>query len=126
MIDTDKYEGHAKGNWNWGKQGSTDNGDGTIMIRPFTQLESKSGVTLLAIHHGDAKQSDLKLIADAPLLLEEVKRLREALYKCWKDSGQSLYYLQVELLNDQEHWYQEMMCEDGSCEDCECGEKVIE
>ena len=59
-------------------------------------------------------------------LLTEVLRLREALYKCWKDSGQSLYYLQVELLNDQEHWYQEMMCEDGSCEDCECGEKVIE
>ena len=59
-------------------------------------------------------------------LIAEVKRLREALYKCWKDSGQSLYYLQVELLNDQEHWYQEMMCEDGSCEDCECGEKVIE
>lgn len=77
MIDADKYEGHTKGNWNWGKQGTTDNGDGTIMIRPFTQLESKSGVTLLAIHHGDAKQSDLKLIADAPKLLAEVKRLRE-------------------------------------------------
>ena len=77
MIETDKYEGHTKGNWNWGKQGTTDNGDGTIRIRPFTQLESKSGVTLLAIHHGDAKQSDLKLIADAPDLLAEVKRLQK-------------------------------------------------
>jgi len=76
MIDTDKYEGHNRGNWSWGNKGSTDNGDGTIMIRPFTQLESKSGVTLLAIHHGDAKQSDLELIADAPLLLAEVKRMR--------------------------------------------------
>jgi len=76
MIDTDKYEGHNRENWSWGNKGSTDNGDGTIMIRPFTQLESKSGVTLLAIHHGDAKQSDLELIADAPLLLAEVKRMR--------------------------------------------------
>ena len=76
MIDTDKYEGHNRGNWSWGNKGSTDNGDGTIMIRPFTQLESKSGVTLLAIHHGDAKQSDLNLIADAPLLLAEVKELQ--------------------------------------------------
>jgi len=77
MIDTDKYTGHTEGPWKWGKQGSTDNGDGTIMIRPFTQLESKSGVTLLAIHHGDAKQSDLKLMAATPDLLAEVKRLRE-------------------------------------------------
>ena len=67
-----------------------------------------------------------KLVDNYLNMQVEVKRLREALYKCWKDSGQSLYYLQVELLNDQEHWYQEMMCEDGSCEDCECGEKVIE
>ena len=35
MIDTDKYEGHSKGNWSWGNKGSTDNGDGTVMIRPF-------------------------------------------------------------------------------------------
>jgi len=79
MIDTDKYEGHTEGKWSWGNKGSTDNGDGTIMIRPFTQLESKSNVTLLAIHHGDAKQSDLNLMADAPLLLAEVKRLRDKL-----------------------------------------------
>jgi hypothetical protein len=69
MIDTDKYEGHNKGNWRWGNKGTTDNGDGTMMIRPFTQLESRTGVTLLAIHHGNAKQPDLNLIADAPLLL---------------------------------------------------------
>jgi hypothetical protein len=70
VIDTDKYEGHNKGNWRWGNKGTTDNGDGTMMIRPFTQLESRTGVTLLAIHHGNAKQPDLNLIADAPLLLD--------------------------------------------------------
>ena len=70
------------------------------------------------------------LIEDAPLLLEEVKRLRESLYKCWKDSGQSLHYLQVELLNDQEYWYEQMICDDDSkrcgdygIEDCECDEE---
>ena len=69
------------------------------------------------------------LIEDAPLLLE-VKRLRESLYKCWKDSGQSLHYLQVELLNDQEYWYEQMICDDDSkrcgdygIEDCECDEE---
>ena len=63
-------------------------------------------------------------------LLAEVKRLRELLYKCWKDSGQSLHYLQVELLNDQEYWYEQMICDDDSkrcgdygIEDCECDEE---
>ena len=87
MIDIDKYEGHNRGNWSWGNKGSTDNGDGTIMIRPFTQLESKSGATLLAIHHGDAKQSDLNLIKDAPLLLEEVKRLRKGIEQLYESIG---------------------------------------
>ena len=59
-------------------------------------------------------------------LLAEVKELREALYKCWRDSGQSLYYLQVELLKDQNHWYLQMMCDDGSCEDCDICNEVKE
>ena len=98
MIDTDKYEGHNRGNWSWGNKGSTDNGDGTIMIRPFTQLESKSGVTLLAIHHGDAKQSDLNLIADAPLLLEFVQKVVEEWGKpnqCNQAFGKDVRYLML-------------------------------
>tara|TARA_R100000008_G_C3444695_1_gene96256 strand:+ start:38 stop:409 length:372 start_codon:yes stop_codon:yes gene_type:complete len=66
-------------------------------------------------------------------LIAEVKRLRELLYKCWKDSGQSLYYLQVELLNDQEYWYEQMICDDDSkrcgdygIEDCECDDDCSE
>ena len=103
MIDTDKYEGRTPGQWS-----VTSIRDGSI---PWNT-------------------ADEELCADAPLLLAEVKRLRELLYKCWKDSGQSLHYLQVELLNDQEYWYEQMICDDDSkrcgdygIEDCECDEE---
>ncbi len=54
-------------------------------------MESIGGedkVTLIAIHHGDATSKDLKLMVDAPLLLEEVKRLREGIEDLlrWKTS----------------------------------------
>ena len=52
MIDTDKYEGHTEGKaWKW------EGWYGDILVK-FTH-------------------ADKQLIADAPLLLEEVKRLRE-------------------------------------------------
>ena len=83
MIDTDKYEGHTPAPWRFGKQGATHSEDGkTAIIRPYPQLESIGGedkVTLIAIHHGDATPKDLKLMIDAPLLLAEVKRLREGI-----------------------------------------------
>ena len=83
MIDTDKYEGHTPAPWRFGKQGATHSEDGkTAIIRPYPQLESIGGedkVTLITIHHGDATPKDLKLMIDAPLLLAEVKRLREAI-----------------------------------------------
>jgi hypothetical protein len=58
MIDTDKYEGHTPAPWRFGKQ------EPPLYLR-------------LAIQAGKAKSEDLQLMADAPLLLEEVKRLRE-------------------------------------------------
>jgi hypothetical protein len=60
MIDTDKYEGHTPAPWRFGKQ------EPPLYLR-------------LAIQAGKAKSEDLQLMADAPLLLEEVKRLREEL-----------------------------------------------
>ena len=63
MIDTDKYEGHTQGHW------ATTTRKGTWVV--YTQ------------DNGDVATmndyEDAKLIADAPLLLEEVKRLREAI-----------------------------------------------
>tara|TARA_R110001592_G_scaffold290640_1_gene559860 strand:+ start:223 stop:516 length:294 start_codon:yes stop_codon:yes gene_type:complete len=60
MIDTSKYEGHTQGHW------ATTTRKGTWVV--YTQ------------DNGDVATmndyEDAKLIADAPLLLEEVKRLR--------------------------------------------------
>ena len=62
-MNTDKYEGHTPAPWNvFGPYPLLRCGDyddeGVAQPLPFTQ-------------------ADVKLIADAPLLLEEVKRLRE-------------------------------------------------
>ena len=54
MIDTDKYEGHTEGEWDLHSMGD--------------------GWTI-----GQLKRIDRTLMQDAPLLLQEVKRLREAL-----------------------------------------------
>jgi len=84
MIDTDKYEGHTPAPWEftdfdplhlWGESPIISGGEG------YSQNEA-----------------DWKLIADAPLLLAEVKRLREKnetfyqslgpfLRACWKNGG---------------------------------------
>ena len=122
MIDTDKYEGHTEGPW-WINH---EDGDGATSIWNGTLDEGDMN----HVADVDVHDNDLRLIADAPKLLAEVKRLRDLLYKCWKDSGQSLHYLQVELLNDQEYWYEQMICDDDSkrcgdygIEDCECDEE---
>jgi hypothetical protein len=63
MIDTDKYTGHTQGHW------ATTTREGTWVV--YTQ------------DNGDVATmndyEDAKLIAAAPLLLAEVKRLREAI-----------------------------------------------
>jgi|TARA_R100000482_G_scaffold89983_1_gene36829 hypothetical protein len=80
MIDTDKYEGHTKGDnevgWritnNFVSNGKCPNDRYIAYVQAFSvvdfDLEDK------VIEFSDA---DANLIADAPLLLEEVKRLRD-------------------------------------------------
>ena len=69
MIDTDKYTEHTEGPWTW--RGETIDGDGKVnhticyMEHPYVD--------------GKMNEVDAQLIADAPLLLAEVERLREAL-----------------------------------------------
>jgi len=80
MIDTDKYEGHTEGPWVI----RTDKVAGatrmmTFFIRHYTDTEcgiSKLICSMQGIHEYNA---DAELIADAPLLLAEVKRLRDVL-----------------------------------------------
>ena len=69
MIDTDKYEGHTEGPW-WINH---KDGDGATSIWSGTIDEGDMN----HVADVDAHDSDLRLIADAPLLLAEVKRLRK-------------------------------------------------
>ena len=65
MIDTDKYEGHAEGDWDWDD---------------IDILMDTHGTPIAEMTEGwNTKEATAQLIADAPLLLAEVKRLREAL-----------------------------------------------
>ena len=78
MIDTDKYEGHTEDGETWGKYANCAS---WRQESPHTWCRSHAWATK---YLGDA---DALLIADAPLLLAEVKRLREELRltKEWLD-----------------------------------------
>ena len=65
MIDTDKYEGHTPAPWNLTSEGHIVADDMTVVCNKHTKR-------IVETNH-----KDTQLIADAPLLLEEVKRLRE-------------------------------------------------
>ena len=66
MIDTDKYEGHTPAPWKW-------------------IIDDKD--TYLSCFDNDV-EADSQLIADAPLLLAEVKRLREAFITAVRHVGE--------------------------------------
>ena len=77
MIDTDKYEGHRPGPWKiyydkWNKTG--------WYIDSIARYDVGEGDEICQLY-GTAQNKDptAKLIADAPLLLEAYKRLREQL-----------------------------------------------
>ena len=63
MIDTDKYEGHAEGEWKVGAR------KGALIVR------DSNGEEIAATN----SYPNARIMADAPKLLAEVKRLREAI-----------------------------------------------
>jgi len=67
MIDTDKYEGHTEGKWNLTPEGHIVADNMTVVCNKYTKR-------IVETNH-----KDIQLIADAPLLLAEVKRLRKKL-----------------------------------------------
>jgi|5B_taG_2_1085324.scaffolds.fasta_scaffold09826_8 hypothetical protein len=86
MIDIDKYEGHTPAPWQ--RRGMLFHPEYEDAIIPY--IEGDAGrlhgdVFLLSAKEmipnvsGDEVLANITLIADAPLLLEEVKRLREKL-----------------------------------------------
>jgi len=72
MIDTDKYEGHTKGIWIV-QSGSVYLAD---EVTPIARMDRDTNHTTPV-----ERDRNARLIADAPLLLAEVKRLREELDK---------------------------------------------
>tara|TARA_R100000008_G_C3435137_1_gene91615 strand:+ start:49 stop:417 length:369 start_codon:yes stop_codon:yes gene_type:complete len=87
MIDTDKYEGHTEGPWElsgyfsngwkiyWFDKEMSDNWDS---IRDFGE-EYRHEHFCHDVGVVASTEANAKLMADAPLLLAEVKRLRERL-----------------------------------------------
>ena len=70
MIDTNKYEGHTEGPWN-----ADDDGGGKYLH--IDAYGEEGDVCVARMVNGN--WIDTQLIADAPLLLEEVKRLRKGI-----------------------------------------------
>ena len=64
MIDTNRYEGHTEGIWAWER--------GTLNV-----LHVKDSEPMHTLLHDEKKDVDAQLIADAPLILEAYKQLRE-------------------------------------------------
>ena len=81
MIDTDKYEGHTPAPWlathDRLEHGWIVNSHGWRVY--VGEHEKRAEIANRTFDHDDLSEANARLIADAPLLLAEVKRLRERL-----------------------------------------------
>ena len=109
MIDTDKYEGHTPASWEW-------RGNFLIHMKQQDSIDIIDiGNHLTPLHPSmnikeDELLADLKLIADAPLLLAEVKRLREAMKTMLDDMNNASPEEDIEYwLDTWKHWLKEMI-----------------
>tara|TARA_B100002019_G_C21212398_1_gene570136 strand:+ start:577 stop:858 length:282 start_codon:yes stop_codon:yes gene_type:complete len=87
MIDTDNYEGHTEGPWDlevWG--------DEAFLYAPEIMAPNAESTSICKMHELNQTPEQIlangSLMADAPLLLEEVKRLRKEIavrfgYQAW-------------------------------------------
>ena len=85
MIDTDKYEGHTEGPWEAPHE---------ILVSGLNHIGPLSN------GQEEVNEVDAKLIADAPLLLAEVKRLREEKTFLLEYIRQSDIWLKAVMKND--------------------------
>jgi len=69
MIDTDKYTGHSKGPWEW-----------VIPEWGDDHIHDSEGNLIAQVTNIDEMQMNARLMADVPLLLAEVKRLRRVIH----------------------------------------------
>tara|TARA_R110001592_G_scaffold48007_1_gene151614 strand:- start:1328 stop:1705 length:378 start_codon:yes stop_codon:yes gene_type:complete len=79
MIDTDKYEGHTQGPWKAShdvvEYGHIVNNTGWRVY--VGEHEKRAEIQNYRFDHDELSEANARLIADAPLLLEEVRRLRD-------------------------------------------------
>ena len=86
QLDISKYEGHTPGPWVWAKYPETEN----LKWCLTRERETSTGIYIpetfcylvkfqQPLEKWNIHAQNYKLIADAPLLLEEVKRLRKEL-----------------------------------------------
>jgi len=106
MIDTDKYEGHTPGPllhgaWKLGHSG----------VSPFVHIgELTIHATNDYLQEIDMGDANARLIADAPKLLTEVKRLREAMKTMLDDMNNASPEEDIEYwLDTWKHWLKEMI-----------------
>ena len=76
MIDTDKYEGHNDAPWRTAEGQPYDDEGSHLDI-----VDANGVLVTETSYFTDNDHPNARLIADAPLLLEEVKRLREGIKK---------------------------------------------
>jgi len=81
MIDTDKYEGHTPAPWKAShdvvEYGHIVNNTGWRVY--VGEHEKRAEIQNYRFDHDELSEANARLIADAPLLLEEVKRLRDGI-----------------------------------------------
>ena len=90
MINTDRYEGHTKGKWNVLVSSGEDitqaylhdEMEGYYFFSQGYNREQEEN------YNRNESRANARLMSDAPLLLEEVKRLREGIEDLlrWKTS----------------------------------------
>ena len=105
MIDTDKYEGHTPAPWELMRSGPLRDDAPKDLENWWVKLnearaKTSSGEWMRNIGNSYMTEADAQLIADAPLLLAEVKRLQHAMIYVsmkifWNENGIPYEYTQL-------------------------------
>ena len=89
MSDTDKYEGHTEGKWDV-TMDDTMEGYYFFLQGYFREQEEDCDY--------DECRANARLMSDAPLILEDYKRLRKAIIKVAFDKHESVYEMKQALV----------------------------
>jgi hypothetical protein len=73
MIDTDRYEGHTEGPWRTAEGQPYDDEGSHLDI-----VDANGVLVTETSYFTDNEHPNVRLMTDSPLLLEEVKRLRNS------------------------------------------------